>query len=215
MTAIVCVASILGATIFPSDAVPPIATAGPLQGNFASATSLEPVPFSFGPYHYDGVDAFERALSALEAPPVLEMPGKPSPDAEPIPYQPTPEQPDGPAIPLPRNYTPPPRPVVDSNWVRDEALDEFRALGAAQWQIDVFDCIGYKESGWQSKRSNRPNANGTWDHGPFQINDVHWPTLNRLGLDPYNARDAARYAWRLSGNGSFFTAWSVHWSCGV
>lgn len=207
MTAIACIFSLLGATIFPQVANPPSATAvEPLQGVRLVPAADEAAPLSFGPYPGDGAGAFERAVALADDPPAAEMPGQPSPDAEPIPYRPTPEQPDGPAMPPPRNY---------GGDVRGRALAKIASFGAAQWQIDVFDCIGWHESGWQSKRSNKANYNGTYDHGPFQINDVHWSQLNAQGLDPYVPEDAATYVWQLSRQGTRFGAWSVHSLCGV
>lgn len=135
-------------------------------------------------------------LTVTGPPPTTEQVSEPPPEPKPEPAQPASE-----AAPLLS--------------VRDRALSKLRELGAAAWQIGVFDCIGSHESGWQSIRSRRANSNGTFDHGPFQINDIHWPLLNSLGLDPYRPEDAAVFVWRLSGNGQRFGAWSVHASCGV
>jgi hypothetical protein len=121
--------------------------------------------------------------AALDA--IKEMEQKPAPDAEPVPHKPTPNQPDGPAIPQPRN----------DGSIRGRALARFAELGAPAWVIAGFDCIGWKESGWNSIRSRYMNSNGTYDHGPLQFNDVHWPRLNRYGLDPYVPEHAAEFAW--------------------
>jgi len=129
-----------------------------------------------------------------------------APEPEPEPPAPEPE-------PLRVVQSAPP-PAATSN-VRDRALAQFAQLGATSWQISVFDCIGWHESGWQSKRSNKQNPNGTYDHGPLQINQIHYPKLNALGLDPYVPEDAAVYAWRLSSEGHNFKPWTVAASCGV
>lgn len=52
------------------------------------------------------------------------------------------------------------------------ALSEFRKAGASQSVINKFDCIGYRESRWQTDAKHK-NRNGTWDLGLFQINSVH------------------------------------------
>jgi hypothetical protein len=52
------------------------------------------------------------------------------------------------------------------------SLDQFRRAGLSQSAIDKFDCIGYRESRWQSGAKHK-NRNGSWDIGLFQINSVH------------------------------------------
>lgn len=98
---------------------------------------------------------------------------------------------------------------------RDRALATLADLGAPAWVVRGFDCIASSESGWASIRSRYQNSNGTYDHGVFQLNDVHWPRLNRLGLDPYIPEHAATFVmvlWRESG----FGPWSAtRWGCGV
>lgn len=113
--------------------------------------------------------------------------------------------------PLPPIVPPPPVELT----IRERALAQLERLGATERQLIVFDCIGWYESGWQSKRSNQRNADGTYDHGPFQINDVHRAQLAAQNLDPYNPEDAATYVWQLSRQGRIFTAWAVHTLCGV
>lgn len=157
-----------------------------------------------GPPDTPGSPSFDVVLSPdvhldIEPPPALI---KPVEQSEPAPPRVEPAPPAGSAMAV-------------TGSIRDRALDKLRALGAAQWQISIFDCIGAHESGWQSKRSNRMNSNGTWDHGPFQINDIHWPALNAQHLDPYVPEDAAVYVWQLSRSGTSFGAWSVHGLCGV
>lgn len=133
-----------------------------------------------------------------------------------------PEQPPVDASP-PTTEVPPPPPEPEpqlhpamTGTVRERALARLAELGATPWMLTVFDCIGRHESGWQSIRSHRANPNGTFDHGPFQLNDVHWPTLNGAGLDPYVPEDAATFAWSLSRNGTRFSpTWTVASRCGV
>lgn len=153
-------------------------------------------------------DVISTALAEIVAD---EQPATPPVNVEP----PPPAAPEPEPEPVAEQSPAPALVAAVSGSVRDRALAQFARLGATGWQISVFDCIGYHESGWQSKRSNKQNSNGTWDNGPMQINDIHWPTLNRLGLDPYVPEDAAVYAWRLSSEGHNFKPWSVAASCGV
>jgi len=106
-----------------------------------------------------------------------------------------------------KSAAPVPRPMDGS--LRDRALAKFHALGAAQWQINVFDCIGWYESGWQNKQSP------TDDEGVLQINRVHLPQLQAQGLNPWVPEDAATYSWQLSRQGTNFRPWTVHGLCGV
>lgn len=143
------------------------------------------------------------ALS-YDGPPKPPDPPPPPPEPEPEPEQPV------------ANHTPPPPPrFYEGGDVRSRALNRLAVLGAVQWQLNVFDCLGWAESGWQSKRSNQINSNGTWDHGPFQINDIHGPRLNSLGLDPYVPEQAADYVWLISSGGTNFRPWSTRYKCGV
>lgn len=58
------------------------------------------------------------------------------------------------------------------------------------------------------------NTNGTHDVGLFQINDVHIPTLQRLGLTRYDYEENATFAMKLiSQHGlSDFSGSSACWS---
>jgi hypothetical protein len=168
----------------------------------------------------EDTDPLYDPVLTSEAPPALWS----SPDLDIVTasYTPPPEAPPPAALVEPPAAEPtaaPPESVDVSDrsggTVRDRALTQLQWLGAAQWQISVFDCIARNESRWQNKRSDRMNYNGTWDHGVWQINDIHWPLLNALGLDPYIPEDAARFVWRLSRSGSSFQPWSVRASCGV
>lgn len=100
---------------------------------------------------------------------------------------------------------PPPAPLS----LRDRALGRFVELGAAPWQVAIFDCIGWRESRWSNVRSK------TGDSGVLQINDVHSAQLRAQGLDAWVPEDAATYSWQLSRRGTNFTPWTVHASCGV
>lgn len=53
------------------------------------------------------------------------------------------------------------------------------------------------ESGLNIEAYNPNNTNGTTDGGLWQINDVHNPTLERLGYDKYNPEDATKFARHL------------------
>lgn len=50
------------------------------------------------------------------------------------------------------------------------------------------------ESGLNINAYNPNNPNGTTDGGLWQINDVHNPTLERLGYDKYDPEDATKFA---------------------
>lgn len=230
MTAVVCIVSLFSATLFPQSTAAGTqhVESGPLVDGREFRTSLplqvaltlsdvdffviwapeDKVPMKM-PVIEAPIEALVVEMPALEAP-KMEMPGTP-PDAEPIPSHPTPNQPDGPAIPPPRNTAPPPPPPPSptDGTLRERALNRLAEHGAVQWQLDVFDCIGWYESGWQNKRSP------TGDDGVFQINDVHDPELRRRGLDPYAPEDAADYAWSLSLSGTTFKPWNVRAKCGV
>lgn len=94
--------------------------------------------------------------------------------------------------------------------LRERALNRFAELGAPAWVIAAFDCIGRNESGWTNSRSK------TGDSGTLQINDVHRPELDRLGLDPMVPEDAATFAWRLfTRAGWSFRDWVVAPWCGL
>jgi hypothetical protein len=95
---------------------------------------------------------------------------------------------------------PPPEPPT----LRERALNRLVELGAAPWQIGVFDCIGWHESNWRNVRNHQSG-----DDGVFQISDIHDPQLRAQGLDPYVPEDAATFAWQLSRQGSTFKPWVV------
>lgn len=62
------------------------------------------------------------------------------------------------------------------------------------------------ESGLNPKALNTNNPNGTTDGGLWQINDVHNPTLERLGLDKYDPVDATKFA-RMLYEQNHFNDW--------
>jgi hypothetical protein len=118
---------------------------------------------------------------------------------------------DGPA-PTPTTTLPPPPILVPPTplTLRERALNRLAELGAPQWAISAFDCIGWRESGWENKRSV------TSDDGTLQINDVHDAELRASGLDPYVPEDAATFSWRLfTRAGWSFRDWTVRGLCGV
>jgi hypothetical protein len=94
--------------------------------------------------------------------------------------------------------------------LRERTLGRLADLGAPQWVVNAFDCVGWFESKWQNVRSR------TGDTGVLQINDVHRPELNRLGLDPWSPEDSASFAWLLfTRAGWSFRDWNVRGLCGL
>jgi hypothetical protein len=134
-------------------------------------------------------------LLSFEGPP----PTAPEPEPEPEPERPA----DHPA------------PVALDSSVRGRALSTLAELGAPGWVINGFDCLARSESGWRNIRSDHANSNGTFDHGVWQINDVHWPRLNARGLDPYVPEDAATFVWTLWRESGFGPWSATRWGCGV
>ncbi len=94
--------------------------------------------------------------------------------------------------------------------LRERALNRLAELGAPQWVLNAFDCVGWFESRWSNVRSR------TGDTGVLQINDVHRPELYRLGLDPWSPEDSASFAWLLfTRAGWSFRDWTTRGLCGL
>lgn len=100
--------------------------------------------------------------------------------------------------------------TTPSKTVRERTLSKLAELGAPEWVVAAFDCVGWYESKWANVRSR------TGDTGVLQINDVHRPELARLGLDPWVPEDSAEFAWRLfTRAGWSFRDWNVRGLCGL
>jgi len=94
--------------------------------------------------------------------------------------------------------------------LRERALNRFAELGAPQWVVNAFDCVGWRESRWLNVRSR------TGDTGVLQINDVHNPELWRLGLSAWSPEDSATFSWLLfTRAGWSFRDWTVRGLCGL
>jgi hypothetical protein len=117
--------------------------------------------------------------------------------------------------PPPTTTTLPPPPILVPPTLRERALNKLAELGAPQWVVRGLDCLGWAESGWQAIRSKYMNDNGTWDHSFWQFNDIHWPRLNRMGLNPYIPEDAAVFAWTLYSESGFGPWSATRAKCGV
>lgn len=180
----------------------------------APAAAISSTPAASTPYtpiSPVGPKAFLRLVETTHAPAaimtlddaVLPIVGSPAPPATIVAAPPVAATPEPAPLQLP--------PPIDPGDLRGRALARFVELGAAPWQVAMFDCIGRNESGWQ-------NVRGRWspDSGVLQINDVHLPLLHDLGLDPWVPEDAATFAWQLSRQGRNFSPWtvvSVHHLC--
>lgn len=69
--------------------------------------------------------------------------------------------------------------------------------------------IAGAESGWDPGLTSRQNSNGTYDHGLFQINDVHLSQISHA--DMYDPVKAAHWAYTLYSRAGYnFGDWAVH-----
>lgn len=59
-----------------------------------------------------------------------------------------------------------------------------------QMALAIVNC----ESGFKPHAYNPTNTNGTTDGGLWQINDVHNPTLQELGLSKWDPEEATQFA---------------------
>ena len=86
--------------------------------------------------------------------------------------------------------------------------DVLAAAGFQGESLRVAWALARRESGGRPDAVSKPNANGTIDHGLFQVNDVHrgsWIDFDRLP-DP---RYSAAVAFRMSDGGKNFSAWGL------
>lgn len=93
-------------------------------------------------------------------------------------------------------------------YVESEALTAIKKHFGDEWKMAV--AIATPESGMDcSKRSYQMNTDGTYDHGLFQINDIHLSKLQE-GESIYDCDVNARMAKEIRDSWHGWHAWSVY-----
>jgi hypothetical protein len=92
---------------------------------------------------------------------------------------------------------------------RDAVMDLWRGAGGPGGQASYADTIAFRESGRVPTARGGPNTDGSFDHGLWQINDVHSRRFARMWADRYDPAANASMAvgvWRDAG----WNAWTTH-----
>lgn len=96
---------------------------------------------------------------------------------------------------------------------RLDALQLDNALKGAGWTNDearrIAWALAMRESSGYYDIMGGPNANGTYDYGLFQINEIHKGNPNVVWENILTAEENSKFAYYLSKNGTIFSPWAL------